>query len=78
MAEPTIENIDYEVNGLDGIYEGGVVNGKPHGKGMWIEDCDEVKYDGDWANGVPHGYGKKTYANGTVEEGNWENGKFVG
>ena len=32
---------------------------------------------GDIVNGVPHGYGKENNSDGTVNEGYWENGKFI-
>ncbi|HMR91746.1 MAG TPA: hypothetical protein PKC69_05515 [Chitinophagaceae bacterium] len=36
------------------------------------------RYEGEMVNNNLHGKGKKTYADGKVEEGNWENGKFTG
>ena len=37
-------------------------------------------YEGETLNGKPNGKGKKTWTDGSgkIEEGNWENGIFVG
>ena len=35
---------------LAGCYKT-LLNGKPHGKGTWIEDCEEESYEGEWADG---------------------------
>ena len=35
-------------------------------------------YKGDAVDGIPHGKGKKTYPDGRVEEGRWENDVFLG
>ena len=62
------------------IYEGNweffVKRGYEHtwGDGEWEGD----QYIGEWVNGERTGYGKYIYANGTVEEGQFDNGKFVG
>jgi hypothetical protein len=39
---------------------------------------DGIVYEGDVVNGKPHGTGKMTFADGSVEEGKWKGGKFVG
>jgi hypothetical protein len=35
-------------------------------------------YEGDFVKYMRHGKGKIIYANGKVEEGNWENNQFLG
>ena len=35
------------------------------------------KYVGEFKGGVFHGHGTYTYANGTVNQGIWENGEFL-
>tara|TARA_B110000037_G_scaffold187714_1_gene218491 strand:- start:301 stop:432 length:132 start_codon:yes stop_codon:yes gene_type:complete len=37
-----------------------------------------VIYEGDWINDKKQGRGKIIYNGGTVEEGLWENDKFLG
>ena len=62
-------------------YEGDYVDGKRHGQGTYTWGDGEWKgdqYIGEWVNGERTGYGKYIYANGTVEEGQFDNGKFVG
>jgi hypothetical protein len=39
-----------------------------------INDDDGSVYEGETVNGKPHGKGKKTYADGRVEEGRWKKG----
>lgn len=34
-------------------------------------------YEGEWKDGIKSGQGTMTYADGTKESGQWENGKFV-
>ena len=45
----------------------------------YIKFSDGSSYQGDVANGLFHGKGKFIYGEGgKVEDGNWDNGKFVG
>ena len=60
----------------EGTYKGNWKDGKVHGKGIF--EGNEYTYDGKYVNGKQHGQGKKTYTNGTIEEGLFENGEFVG
>jgi hypothetical protein len=60
----------------EGIYKGHWKDGRVHGKGIF--EGSEYTYDGEYVNGKQHGQGKKTYTNGTIEEGLFENGEFVG
>ena len=50
----------------EGHYEGPLVNGKPHGKGIFFWPGG-VRYEGDFVNGVIEGYGRKTYIDGYYE-----------
>ena len=60
----------------EGTYKGYWKDGSVHGKGIF--EGNEYTYDGEYVNGKQHGQGKKTYTNGTIEEGLFENGEFVG
>jgi hypothetical protein len=44
----------------NGLYRGEWVDGKPHGKGMYVWRSG-VRYDGEWYAGKPHGRGEWTY-----------------
>ena len=56
------------------ITEEMIVNGYT-GKGTitW----DGAKYVGEYSNGKCHGQGTLTYTDGTIEEGQWKEGKFM-
>lgn len=41
----------------DSVYEGEVLNGKRHGKGILTNSLGQ-QYDGEWLNGLKHGRGK--------------------
>jgi hypothetical protein len=55
-------------------------NGFPkfHGQGIEIDIVLNREYIGKFINGKYHGKGKMTYSDGTIEEGLWENGEFIG
>ena len=55
------------------IYEGDVVNGKPHGKGKRSSPSGSV-HEGNWENGKIHGKGKFTSSKGGNYEGDFVNG----
>ena len=38
---------------------------------------DGESHIGEWKNGLPNGLGIRTYPDGTVEKGMFENGKFL-
>jgi len=59
----------------EGTYKGYWKDGSVHGKGIF--EGNEYTYDGEYINGKQHGQGKKTYTNGTIEEGLFDNGEFV-
>jgi hypothetical protein len=62
------------------IYEGDIVNGKPHGKGK--NKCEFSEYEGDFVNGEKHGKGKYKNCSGVFEgdfvNGDITKGKFTG
>jgi len=66
------------------VFEGDVVDGKPHGKGKYIFAHDDFAgayndvYDGDFVKGEFSGYGKMTYTNGKTQEGYWRSGEYLG
>lgn len=43
-----------------------------------LKFTDGSYYEGEYINYKPNGIGKKTFANGDVQEGRFENGEFVG
>ena len=48
-----------------------------HGEGSYTWYTGD-KYVGEWKGDKQDGQGTMTYADGTVEEGLWENGEFIG
>ena len=50
-------------------------NKKPNGKGKEI--TNEYTYEGKFKDWSFHGEGKKTYVDGTIEEGEWYEGVLV-
>jgi hypothetical protein len=60
----------------EGTYKGYWKDGSVHGFGVF--DGIFYNYEGEYINGKQHGQGKKIYTNGTIEEGLFENGEFVG
>lgn len=57
-----------------GTYTGQVLNGKPHGTGMWLDHTGN-KYFGQWKDGAPNGHGERSWANGDFYKGyvaNWK------
>ena len=49
------------------IYEGDLVNGKPHGNGK-MTFIDDDFYEGDFVDGKPHGNGKYTETEYEIDE----------
>ena len=66
----------------EGLYEGEIKNGKPHGNGkMYYKSDNEnnrVSYEGEWENGVISGTGTMIWKNGGKYIGGWINGKKSG
>ena len=58
-------------------YEGHVVNGKPHGKGI-LYRADGDRYEGDFVDGKRTGKGTFYWANGDRYEGDFVDGKRTG
>ena len=58
----------------DGIYEGQVVNGEPHGWGK-LTYLNDVVYEGEWRKGQEHGHGTITWRNGSLFSGKFDQGK---
>ena len=65
------------------LYEGGVKNWMPHGKG-WASyrNSDVIEYKGEFENGMRHGLGSGLVVGaggeGVMCNGIWENDEFVG
>ena len=59
-------------------YEGGVKDGKPHGKGKSFTSSGECIYEGSFKNGLRHGKGKKLNGWGGYYEGEFKNGEKAG
>jgi hypothetical protein len=66
-----LETINYP----DGSrYEGAVLDGKPHGRGMMTYP-DGRRYNGQFHHGKLHGYGVMIYPDGRAEKGEWRDGQ---
>ncbi|NBC29208.1 MAG: hypothetical protein GVY29_04360 [Spirochaetes bacterium] len=61
----------------EGVYEGEIVDGLPHGSGTMTWD-DGAEYRGQWQEGRPHGSGVHTWPNGSRYVGEWRNGRRHG
>jgi serine/threonine protein kinase len=57
-----------------GTYTGQLLNGKPHGTGMWLDHTGN-KYFGQWKDGAPNGPGERSWANGDFYKGSVANWK---
>lgn len=63
------------------FYAGDFDLGSRTGKGVYYWNKDKagrIKYEGEFQNSTISGYGKLTYSSGKIENGFWENGKYLG
>jgi hypothetical protein len=67
----------FEYANNKGWYEGGVVDGKRDGTGIYIA-ADRSRYEGQWKAGKRHGYGSASFALGGSYQGEWANDRFEG
>ena len=65
----------------DRFYEGGFLNGQPHGRGtltrygaVYEGERHSTVYEGEFRNGFRHGQGTHTWADGSRYEGGWHVG----
>ena len=58
-------------------YDGDLVKGIRHGKGVYRFD-DGTNYTGDWVDGKKHGHGRLEMATGEVYDGTWKDDKMHG
>jgi len=58
------------------IYVGEFSNGFKHGEGTYKSVNGEI-YSGEWGDDLPNGYGKRLLPDGTIDKGNFINGKLV-
>jgi hypothetical protein len=65
-------NFEYEGDFVNDLYDGKGIMSWTRGS-QWQGD----KYIGDFKKGQRSGKGKYVFANGTIEEGDFENGKFI-
>lgn len=68
IGNPVVES------GKEGCISGNCDNGK----GIYVYEDGEAKYDGTFKNELPHGQGLVTYANGEKYKGTWAYGSFFG
>ena len=62
----------------DGDYEGDLVAGKAHGRGVYTL-ANGNRYDGEFKDDKMNGRGVKTFANGSPKQaGQWKDGNFLG
>lgn len=57
-------------------YEGQLVNGKKHGRGVWRSLSES--YEGQWRHDHRHGRGRQTWDEGHQYEGEFQDGMFNG
>lgn len=62
---------------LQPVYEGGYVNGKPHGYGVMRWPNGDV-YSGYWKEGIRNGIGIYEFKSGSVYTGSFVDGKLTG
>ena len=60
-----------------GVYDGDVLNGRPHGFGV-LETEDGDIYEGGWRAGKRHGHGVIKWADGSSYTGSWHEGEIQG
>tara|TARA_B100000614_G_scaffold88788_1_gene80454 strand:+ start:126 stop:650 length:525 start_codon:yes stop_codon:yes gene_type:complete len=58
------------------IYVGEFSNGFKHGEGTY-KSVNGFIHTGEWVDDLPNGYGKRLLPDGTIDEGNFINGKLV-
>lgn len=69
------------LNLAEGVYEGPVLNGKPHGSGVLTYSQSNEKhrkYEGEFQNGLRHGRGILTWRSGNRYIGDFEKNKLTG
>jgi len=67
----------YEILTNGSRYEGGYLNGKAEGFGIFTWPNGEV-YEGEWKNGLKHGSGMWKGVRGESYYGEWKSGKAEG
>ncbi|WP_172899921.1 MORN repeat-containing protein [Bradyrhizobium erythrophlei] len=67
----------WDPNGIVGIFDGEMRQGRPNGQGEWISNAGLV-YDGAWKDGRPNGYGRLKLPSGEEYTGELANGKAEG
>lgn len=60
------------------FYEGQFKQDLYHGKGAFIEQSTNSKYEGNWEEGMKNGQGKEFFGDGSVYEGNYFKNKRSG
>ena len=60
----------------DRHYEGDLVDGRPHGRGVYRWPGG-ARYEGEWRNDRRHGDGVIRYPDGRVGRGTWRDGELV-
>ena len=61
-----------------GVYTGGVKDGKPHGRGDFVQQNGNKHLIGEWVNGVKQGEFYRIYLNGWKWVGNYKNDRRNG
>ena len=61
-----------------GTYDGDFRNTQPNGTGTYTADHGTLTYEGEWEKGLFSGEGKITYNDGSIEEGEFLDGKRNG
>lgn len=58
-------------------YEGGFVNGKPEGRGVYVYTAEGNRYEGEFRNGLPNGQGRYLFQDDSRWEGQFRDGFIV-
>ena len=73
----TIQWVDPEYK-YQGIYTGGVKDGKPHGRGDFVQQNGNKHLIGEWVHGKKQGEFSRIYLNGWKWTGNYKDDKRDG
>ena len=68
---------DAPAPGVDRHYEGDLVDGRPHGRGVYRWPSG-ARYEGEWRDGKRHGRGVYTWADGGRYDGEYVDGARTG
>mmetsp|Transcript_30857 Transcript_30857/g.89806 ORF Transcript_30857/g.89806 Transcript_30857/m.89806 type:complete len:469 (+) Transcript_30857:95-1501(+) len=71
------DDVGLQSRAAGGKYEGAQVEGRPHGKGVFVYTSGD-RYDGEWVDGTKHGAGTYFYHTGDKYVGEWQYDRMHG